>query len=150
MGEPSLPLYKSGFMYDDFIWAVSCVMSRQNEIPSKSAPSPTLALIPLWDLCNHCSGHISTYFNVESSTCDCYAQQDFKANDEFKIFYGQRSNSELLLQQGFVYHDNEFDSYHIKLGKRNMAELSFHLCSYGPHNVRVLSDCYHRFEFHGR
>lgn len=113
----SLPIFKSEFTYDDFIWAVSCVMSRQNEIPSKpTLPSPTLALIPLWDLCNHCSGHISTYFNVESSTCDCYAQQDFKANEEFQIFYGGRTNLELLLQQGFVYPQNEFDSYHIKLG----------------------------------
>lgn len=118
MGEESLPIFKSGFLYDDFIWAVSCVMSRQNEIPSKSGlPSPTLALIPLWDLCNHCSGHISTYFNVESSTCDCYAQCDFKVNEEFRIFYGPRTNSELLLQQGFVYLQNESDSYSIKLGK---------------------------------
>lgn len=117
-GEESLPLFKSGFSYDDFIWAVSCVMSRQNEIPSKaSLLSPTLALIPLWDLCNHCSGHISTYFNAESSTCDCYAQQDFKADEEFRIFYGPRSNAELLLQQGFVYLQNKFDSYQIKLGK---------------------------------
>lgn len=92
-------------------------MSRQNEIPSKpGAPSPTLALIPLWDFCNHSSGHISTYFNVESSTCDCYAQRDFKANEEFRIFYGPRSNCELLLQQGFVYPENEFDSYQVKLG----------------------------------
>ena len=93
-------------------------MSRQNEIPSKSGlPSPTLALIPLWDLCNHMSGHISTFFNVDSQTCDCYAHCYFKAKEEFRIFYGPRTNSELLLQQGFVYLQNEFDSLQIKLGK---------------------------------
>ena len=113
----SLPLCRSGFTYDDFVWAVSCVMSRQNEIPSKpTLPSPTLALIPLWDLCNHSSGSISTFFNVETSTCDCYAQQDFRADEEFRIFYGGRSNLELLLQQGFVYPLNDFDSYLVKLG----------------------------------
>lgn len=112
-----MPVFQSGFLYDDFIWAVSCVMSRQNEIPSKlGVATPTLALIPLWDLCNHASGHISTFYNVEQSTCDCYAQQDFRVGDEFTIFYGPRTNSELLLQQGFVYRQNEFDSYPIKLG----------------------------------
>jgi histone-lysine N-methyltransferase SETD3 len=93
-------------------------MSRQNEIPSKVGfPTPTLALIPLWDLCNHSSGHISTFYNDENLTCDCYAQRDFKANEEFTIFYGPRTNSELLLQQGFVYRQNEFDKYPIKLGE---------------------------------
>lgn len=117
-GEDSLPIFKSGFLYDDFIWAVSCVMSRQNEIPSKPGhTSPTLALIPLWDLCNHSRGHISTYYNVESSTCDSYAQQDFKMKEEFTIFYGPRTNCEFLLQQGFVYPQNKSDCYQIKLGK---------------------------------
>ena len=116
--EESLALFKCGFRYDDFIWAVSCVMSRQNEIPSKAGPhSPALALIPLWDLCNHCSGHISTFFNLECQTCDCYAQHNFKANEEFTIFYGPRTNSELLLQQGFVYPDNEHDVLPIRLGR---------------------------------
>lgn len=93
-------------------------MSRQNEIPSKvHHSSPTLALIPLWDLCNHSSGHISTFFNVESQTCDCYAQHDFSVGENFTIFYGSRTNSELLVQQGFVYTENDFDSYPIRLGK---------------------------------
>ena len=112
-----LPLFSCGFHYDDFIWAVSCVMSRQNEIPSKAGmPPPTLALIPLWDFCNHSSGRITTFFNVENSTCDCYAQHSFNAHEEFTIFYGPRANSELLLQQGFVYPDNQHDNYQIKLG----------------------------------
>lgn len=116
-GDTGLPIFESGFLYDDFIWAVSCVMSRQNEIPSKPGHlSPTLALIPLWDLCNHKSGHISTFFNVESSTCDCYAQCKFKIDEEFTIFYGPRTNSELLLQQGFVYLPNQSDYYPMKLG----------------------------------
>ena len=112
-----MAIFKSGFLYDDFIWAVACVMSRQNEIPSRLGhPPPILALIPLWDLCNHTSGYISTFFNVESSSCNCYAQQDFKVDEEYKIFYGKRTNSELLLQQGFVYEQNKHDQYSIKLG----------------------------------
>ena len=98
-------------------------MSRQNEIPSKPGqPSPTLALIPLWDLCNHRSGRITTFYNVETSTCDCYAQCDFKMDEEFRIFYGPRTNSVLLLQQGFVYIQNEHDDYPIKLGVHSLAQ----------------------------
>ncbi len=91
-------------------------MSRQNEIPSASLPTSSLALIPMWDFCNHSSGHITTFFNVDIQTCDCYAQQDCSAGEEFTIFYGPRTNSELLLQQGFVYPRNEFDSLEVKLG----------------------------------
>lgn len=111
-------------------------MSRQNEIPSKPGVSPpTLALIPLWDLCNHTSGHISTFYNVESSTCDCYAQCDFKAFEEFTIFYGPRTNSELLLQQGFVYPQNESDCYPIRLGNYSIVIVS--VCPRAPHPLQV-------------
>ena len=38
-------------------WAVSTVITRQNKIPSTTG-EPTLALIPMWDLCNHCNGTV--------------------------------------------------------------------------------------------
>ena len=38
------------------MWAVCSVMSRQNEIPLKDGKSSALALIPLWDMCNHWMG----------------------------------------------------------------------------------------------
>lgn len=99
-------------------------MSRQNEIPSKpDLSSPTLALIPLWDFCNHSSGKITTFYNVEKSTCDCYAHRSFTALEEFTIFYGSRTNAELLLQQGFVYPNNEHDTYQIRLGKGYLHDL---------------------------
>ena len=116
--EGTLTSLKSNFHYDDFLWAVACVMSRQNEIPSAPGqPSPTLALIPVWDLCNHSSGNITTFFSVQTHTCDCYAMADFKQQEEFTIFYGPRTNSELLMQQGFTYPSNQFDNLQLKLGK---------------------------------
>ena len=36
-------------------WSVGTVMTRENEIPSKSG-SAMLALIPYWDLMNHTQG----------------------------------------------------------------------------------------------
>ena len=116
-------------------------MSRQNEIPSKAGlPTPTLALIPLWDLCNHSNGNITTFFNVDNSTCDCYAQRNFSVHEEFTIFYGPRTNSDLLLQQGFVYMENEHDNYPIRLGE----DIKLSTSSY----CRLLYT--YRFEFNGR
>ncbi len=116
--EGKLTSLKSNFHYDEFLWAVACVMSRQNEIPTPPGhTSPTLALIPVWDLCNHEGGSITTFFSMETHTCDCYAMKDFKSNKEFTIFYGPRTNSDLLMQQGFTYMQNKHDRLLLKLGK---------------------------------
>lgn len=40
-------------------WAVSSVMTRQNQIPTADGSRVTLALIPLWDMCNHTNGLVS-------------------------------------------------------------------------------------------
>ena len=40
-------------------WAVSTVMTRQNQIPTEDGSKMTFALIPLWDMCNHCNGLVS-------------------------------------------------------------------------------------------
>ena len=55
-GDTSFYVYSMGVYYADFVWAVGCVMSRQNEIPQKDEKQTTLALIPLWDMCNHWLG----------------------------------------------------------------------------------------------
>ena len=91
-------------------------MSRQNEIPLGISQGSTLALIPLWDFANHSEGHMTTFFDVENRLCECFASQNTKAGDEFKIFYGPRNNSDLFVHQGFVYDDNQSDSVPIKLG----------------------------------
>ena len=142
--EGYLTSLKSNFRYDEFLWAVSCVRSRQNQIPSVVGQhSMSLALIPLWDLCNHKNGGITTFFNPDRQSCDCYAMSDFKARDDFVIFYGSRSNSDLLLQQGFTYLENEFDSLELRLG----------MSIYGTPHYMTTTTLYnntcdiHRFEF---
>ncbi|RXM96152.1 Histone-lysine N-methyltransferase setd3 [Acipenser ruthenus] len=77
---------------EDFdLWAVSSVMTRQNQIPTEDGNRVTLALIPLWDMCNHTNGLIY-------------------------IFYGTRSNAEFVIHNGFFFDNNSHDRVKIKLG----------------------------------
>ncbi|XP_064149067.1 actin-histidine N-methyltransferase isoform X3 [Loxodonta africana] len=85
-----LPL-KDSFTYEDYRWAVSSVMTRQNQIPTEDGSRVTLALIPLWDMCNHTNGLIY-------------------------IFYGTRSNAEFVIHSGFFFDNNSHDRVKIKLG----------------------------------
>ncbi|XP_028293182.1 actin-histidine N-methyltransferase [Gouania willdenowi] len=110
-----LPL-KDSFTFDDYRWAVSSVMTRQNQIPTKDGSQVTLALIPLWDMCNHTNGLITTGYNLEDDRCECVALQDYKENEQIYIFYGTRSNSEFVIHNGFFFQDNAHDRVKIKLG----------------------------------
>ncbi|XP_021429585.2 actin-histidine N-methyltransferase isoform X3 [Oncorhynchus mykiss] len=110
-----LPL-KDAFTYDDYRWAVSSVMTRQNQIPTEDGSRVTLALIPLWDMCNHTNGLITTGYNLEDDRCECVALQDYKENDQIYIFYGTRSNAEFVIHNGFFFQENAHDRVKIKLG----------------------------------
>lgn len=110
-----LPL-KDSFTFDDYRWAVSSVMTRQNQIPTEDGSRITLALIPLWDMCNHTNGLITTGYNLEDDRCECVALKDFKENEQIYIFYGTRSNAEFVIHNGFFFQDNAHDRVKIKLG----------------------------------
>lgn len=73
-------------------------------------------LIPFWDLANHANGEISTDYESETNSVICMANHDFKADEQFTIFYGKRSNHDLLIHNGFVLENNLFNSVAIKLG----------------------------------
>ncbi|CAL8291661.1 unnamed protein product [Gadus morhua 'NCC'] len=96
--------------------AVSSVMTRQNQIPTEDGSRVTLALIPLWDMCNHTNGLITTGYNLEDDRCECVALQDYKENEQIYIFYGTRSNAEFVVHSGFFFQDNAHDRVKIKLG----------------------------------
>ncbi|XP_010587147.1 actin-histidine N-methyltransferase isoform X4 [Loxodonta africana] len=110
-----LPL-KDSFTYEDYRWAVSSVMTRQNQIPTEDGSRVTLALIPLWDMCNHTNGLITTGYNLEDDRCECVALQDFRAGEQIYIFYGTRSNAEFVIHSGFFFDNNSHDRVKIKLG----------------------------------
>ncbi|KAI5634177.1 rubisco LSMT substrate-binding domain-containing protein [Phthorimaea operculella] len=73
-------------------------MTRQNNI--QLADTDVTAFIPLWDMCNHEQGKITTDFNKELSRGECYALRDFKSGEQIFIFYGARSNADLFLHNG--------------------------------------------------
>eukprot|EP00118_Oscarella_pearsei_P012390 m.91052 g.91052 ORF g.91052 m.91052 type:complete len:505 (+) comp36674_c0_seq6:3118-4632(+) len=104
------------FTYADYRWAVSSVMTRQNRIPVSDGEGYAIALISGWDMCNHSNGVITTDYSHDEEACKCYAMDSFKADSEVTMFYGARTDSEFLLNQGFVYEGNEHDRMKIKLG----------------------------------
>ncbi|CAH1792481.1 unnamed protein product [Owenia fusiformis] len=110
-----LPM-KNSFCFDDYRWAVSAVMTRQNQIPTPDGEQVTNALIPLWDMSNHSNGQITTDFNLKKNSSECYALRNFSKADQIFIFYGRRSNAEFLLHSGFIPSDNQSDRIGIKLG----------------------------------
>nr|XP_045594445.1 actin-histidine N-methyltransferase-like [Procambarus clarkii]XP_045594446.1 actin-histidine N-methyltransferase-like [Procambarus clarkii] len=106
---------KDYFTFKAYRWAVSTVMTRQNRIPGKGSCGQ-MALIPAWDMANHQEGIYSTDYDDEKNCSVCLAQRDFKAGDQFTMYYSQRPNTELFLHNGFVVRDNKNDSLAIKLG----------------------------------
>ncbi|OQR82999.1 zinc phosphodiesterase ELAC protein 1-like [Achlya hypogyna] len=104
----SPPVSLQTFTLDNYLWALSIVLTRQNNVPTDSDPR-ALALIPGWDLCNHAPGAITTYFDPELGGVVCDAMQRFEAGDQFTIFYGPRPNVELLVYSGFCLPENPLD-----------------------------------------
>ncbi|GJQ82303.1 hypothetical protein Trydic_g379 [Trypoxylus dichotomus] len=91
-------------------------MTRQNFIPSEDSKSQVNALIPLWDMCNHTNGNISTDYNPDLDRCECLAVRKFTAGEQLFIFYGPRTNADLFVHNGFVYEENQHDYYPLNLG----------------------------------
>jgi len=110
-------LLKDYLTYDEYRWAVSTVMTRQNLVPSLNEGEASInALIPFWDLANHDSGQLSTDYDDEDQALVCLAQRSFSEGEQFTIFYGVRANCDLLIHNGFVFLDNQSDCLTIKLG----------------------------------
>ncbi|XP_057661907.1 actin-histidine N-methyltransferase [Diorhabda carinulata] len=109
-------IMRKRFSFEDYCWAVSSVMTRQNKVPSENGITRIDALIPLWDICNHMNGTITTDYNPDLKRCECLALKTYQPGEQFFIFYGERSNAELFLYNGFVYEENEHDIYWIQLG----------------------------------
>ncbi|KAI3658696.1 hypothetical protein MP638_004565 [Amoeboaphelidium occidentale] len=100
------PKGNDGLSFLDFLWALSITMTRQNPIPKSSGDGTMLALVPVWDFCNHMNGPIKTYYEAASDSLQHYAGKSFESGKEFTMSYGQRSNSELLIYSGFIDKEN--------------------------------------------
>ncbi|KAK2588677.1 hypothetical protein KPH14_001576 [Odynerus spinipes] len=91
-------------------------MTRQNLIPGEDGSSMIHSLIPMWDMCNHEEGRITTDFNTTSNCCECYAMRDFKKGEQIFISYGPRTNSDFLVHSGFVCPENTNDGIRLRFG----------------------------------
>nr|XP_002131202.1 histone-lysine N-methyltransferase setd3 [Ciona intestinalis] len=119
-----LPLQaRNAFTFDTYRWCASAVTTRQNKIPTHVGDvlgdldeNSTLALIPMWDMFNHAIGPLSTAYNALTRGIECLAMQDFKTGEQVKICYGARTNSDLLIHNGFVMKESPFDKVRIHLG----------------------------------
>ena len=59
---------------------------------------------------------ITTGYDLAEDSCKSLAVKDFKAGEQVCIFYGERSNADLLVHNGFVFEDNIHDKVGIQLG----------------------------------
>ncbi|XP_015587046.1 histone-lysine N-methyltransferase setd3 [Cephus cinctus] len=109
-------LLREVFTYEEYCWAVSTVMTRQNMIPSANGPQMIHALIPMWDMCNHEEGTITTDFNRDTDSCECFALRDFKEGEQIFVYYGPRTNADFFVHSGFVYPNNKQDGFKLRLG----------------------------------
>lgn len=109
-------LHINAFTWDEFIWAMSAVGSRQNQVPQWGHNALSeYALIPAWDMCNHDHGDLQTFWDVNSDSTESHAMRAYKKGEQVYIFYGPRPNSDLLLHAGFVYENNRFDALAIRV-----------------------------------
>ncbi|KAG6450200.1 hypothetical protein O3G_MSEX006446 [Manduca sexta] len=95
---PVLKKIQDIFTFNNYRWAVSTVMTRQNNFQLTN--SDVTAFIPLWDMCNHEHGKITTDFNQEQNRGECYALREFQPGEQIFIFYGARPNADLFLHNG--------------------------------------------------
>ena len=56
---------------------------------------------------------------METQSCVCIAPQDVAKGEQIYIFYGERSNADFLVYNGFVYPENYHDAIKVKFGISN-------------------------------
>merc|ERR1719336_2193444 len=72
-------LLKDYLTYNEYRWAVSTVMTRQNLVPGREETDTSVnTLIPLWDLANHDNGVLSTDYDPSAPATLCLAHKDFQ------------------------------------------------------------------------
>lgn len=114
MRPDDLPLNVLSFA--NWRWAVSVIMSRQNEIPvppdwNSQSKGSIMACVPLWDMFNHESGQMSTAVIVQERdvVVECHAMRTFETGEAVTMAYGKRPNINLAVFSGFVSDSNMYD-----------------------------------------
>ena len=110
-----MPFPRSFFSLNNFRWAMSVVMTRQNPVPFRNKSGElagrVLALVPVMDMANHDPTlDQGTFFDDETDEICIAASTSLKCGDELCMFYGPRSNQEFLIHCGFVTDGNIHDT----------------------------------------
>ncbi|CRK92834.1 CLUMA_CG006303, isoform A [Clunio marinus] len=111
------------FTYDFYCWAVSCVMTRQNLVPQGESKELEAVLIGLWDMANHSNGTINTCYNEVTNNIESFCLKNFESGDQVTMAYGDRSNEDFFIHNGFVFPENTNKSYNIKLSLSKSDQL---------------------------
>jgi hypothetical protein len=110
-----LPFPLSFFTLNNFKWAMSVVMTRQNPVPYKNLQGQVagrcLALVPVMDMVNH-GGQLEhgVFYDDETETVNVACMCDTNTGEEVKMYYGDRTNQEFLVHSGFLAHGNQNDA----------------------------------------
>eukprot|EP00753_Platysulcus_tardus_P014087 PLAT4031.1.p1 GENE.PLAT4031.1~~PLAT4031.1.p1 ORF type:complete len:523 (-),score=203.98 PLAT4031.1:34-1602(-) len=102
------------FTWSKFAWAMSAAMTRQNRVPVKSVNENALALVPLWDMCNHAEGDMTTGYDMETDMLTSSTMTAVEEGEQLTIYYGNRSNADLLLFSGFTVVGNKCDKMEMR------------------------------------
>ena len=121
--HPVLEGLKENFTYEFYCWAVSCVMTRQNFVPQGDNGEMESSLVALWDMANHSKGTVNTAYNEATKHIESFCLRDFKAGEQVTMAYGNRSNEDFLIHNGFVYPENDNKNFNIKLSLSKSDEL---------------------------
>ncbi|KAL5112492.1 Actin-histidine N-methyltransferase [Taenia crassiceps] len=122
--KDSLPAYMKTFCFEDYQWAISTIMSRNNALPIKGDnDEKLLCLIPLWDMINHKQHQVTTDYDPVSKRIIFYAMESYQQGDEVFMDYGKRTSTEFLLYNGFVPEFNPFHKVPVQLGLSKFDKL---------------------------
>lgn len=121
--HPVIDELKESFTYEFYCWAVSCVMTRQNLVPQGEKGEQESVLIPGWDMANHSNGAVNTLFNEATNSIESFCLKNFKSGEQVTMAYGDRSNEDFLIHNGFVFPANDNKNFSIKLSLSKADEL---------------------------
>lgn len=91
--------------WDEWLWAMGAVVTRQNALPISSDTSK-LCLVPLWDCCNHAldapASEVRQDLLSGQMLLELRTDRHLKAGDQMWMRYGARSDADLVLHSGFL------------------------------------------------
>jgi len=124
---------KKAFTLKEWTWAFTMYDSRVIQLHrGNNQEGNTPTFIPLIDMVNCRESHDKTFikFNDRTQTADMRADVDFAAGEQVFETYGNKSNYEYLLYNGFVMDMNPNECVYIELPKpKNLPKASdFKFC----------------------